>query len=195
MRTRKNNIPKRVFTKKNYLSNDGMMTTVWGPSMWHYMHAMSFNYPIKPTSEQKKHYKQFVLNLQHTLPCGACRTNLKNNLKVHPLKSCHLKDRTSFSRYIYDLHEIVNKMLGKESGLTYCQVRERYEHFRARCLENKLKRFRFAKKTIKKKKEGGCTEPLYGKKSKCIIKIVPQSHKSQTLQIHNKCLKSRKEGK
>ena len=27
---------KRVFTKKNYMSGDGMLTTVWGPSMWHY---------------------------------------------------------------------------------------------------------------------------------------------------------------
>ena len=28
-----------------------------------------------------------------------------------------------------------------------------------------------------KQKEKGCTEPLYGKKSKCIIKIVPQEEK------------------
>ena len=192
MKSRKNNRRPRVFSKKNYLSNDGMMTTVWGPSMWHYMHAMSFNYPVNPSADQKKHYKNFVLNLQHTLPCGACRKNLTNNFKAHPLKACHLKNRTTFSRYIYDLHEVVNKMLGKDSGLTYCQVRERYEHFRARCIENKLKKFNFRNKTAKKKKEKGCTEPLYGKKAKCIIKIVPQDHKCKTLQIHNKCLKSRK---
>ena len=35
-----------------------MLTTVWGPSMWHYLHTMSFNYPIKPTKKKKKHKKK-----------------------------------------------------------------------------------------------------------------------------------------
>jgi hypothetical protein len=187
---------KRVFNKKHYLSGDGMLTTIWGPNMWHYLHTMSFNYPINPTLENKKYYKQFILNLQHTLPCKYCRINLKNNFKVHPLKACHLKDRDSFSRYIYKLHELVNKMLNKNSKLSYCDVRERYEHFRSRCTTNKKtlkdqnKLFKF-KKTKKDKKETGCTEPLYGKKAKCIINIVPQERKGKTLKIDNKCIKKK----
>jgi predicted NAD-dependent protein-ADP-ribosyltransferase YbiA (DUF1768 family) len=31
-----------------------MLTTIWGPSQWHFLHTMSFNYPVKPTPEQKK---------------------------------------------------------------------------------------------------------------------------------------------
>ncbi len=181
----------RVFTKKNYQSNDGMMTNVWGPSMWHYLHTMSFNYPVRPTPEQKKYFRDFILNLRQTLPCGACRKNLKNNLKAHPLKAEDLKNREAFSRYVFHLHEIVNKMLGKKSGLTYCQVRERYEHFRARCTEDKLEVFKFRKTRKRSKKEKGCTEPLYGKKAKCVIKIVPQEEKCKTLQIDKKCLKKR----
>ena len=194
-RTKKSS--KRVFTKKNYESGDGMLTSVWGPSLWHYLHTMSFNYPVNPTKQQKKYYKQFVLNLQHTLPCGQCRNNLVNNLKAYPLKDACLDNRDRFSRFIYGLHETINGMLGKKSGLTYCQVRERYEHFRARCLEeNAKKKFNFKKhlnktKKNKKAKEKGCTEPLYGKRSKCLIKIVPLDHPEKTLQIDKKCLKSR----
>ena len=55
-----------------------MLTSVWGPSMWHYLHTMSFNYPVKPT-QKKKHYKEFILSLQHVLPCKYCRINLKKN--------------------------------------------------------------------------------------------------------------------
>tara|TARA_Y100000816_G_scaffold285267_1_gene264691 strand:- start:1623 stop:2216 length:594 start_codon:yes stop_codon:yes gene_type:complete len=193
---------KKVFTKKHYNSSDGMITSIWGPSMWHYLHTISFNYPIKPTLENKKYYKDFVLNLQYTLPCKYCRINLKNNFKVHPLKNCHMKDRDSFSRYIYILHEIVNKMLKKKSGLTYCDVRERYEHFRSRCTEKeeKKKLFKFKTKKTKKtkkskrgnKKERGCTEPLYGTKAKCILKIVPQNYPCSSLKIDKKCLKTRK---
>lgn len=179
---------KRIFTKKNYHSGDGMLTTVWGPSMWHYMHTMSFNYPVNPTAEQKKRHREFILNLPHTLPCKYCRINLKKNLKVHPLKSCHLKNRDTFSRWVYELHETVNKMLKKKSGLTYCDVRERYEHFRARCsTRNSKKLFKF-RKTVKEK---GCTEPLYGKKARCVIKIIPQEKKCKTIQIDKQCIKQK----
>ena len=186
-KSRKKNpkIKKRVFTKKQYNSGDGMLTSVWGPSMWHYLHTMSFNYPVEPSKENKHYYKEFVKNLQYTLPCKYCRINLKNNFKAHPIKDCHMKDRESFSRYVYELHELVNKMLNKKSGLKYCDVRERYEHFRARCSNEKPKIFKFNKT----KKEKGCTEPLYGKKAKCIIKIVPHEKKCKTLEIDNKCLK------
>ena len=165
-----------------------MLTTVWGPSMWHYLHTMSFNYPVKPTSIDKKNYMKFILNMQNVLPCGHCRVNLKRNFKAHPLKMCNMKNRDTFSRYIYKLHETVNKMLKKKSGLTYGEVRERYEHFRSRCTKEKPKMFNFRKT---RKKEKGCTEPLYGKKSKCVIKIVPQEEKCKTMQIDKKCIKTR----
>lgn len=193
-KTRKNNKQnktkkKRVFTKKDFCSGDGMLTSVWGPSMWHNLHTMSFNYPVNPTKQDKIHYKEFILNLRNVLPCKYCRINLKNNLKALPLKQCHLKNRDAFSRYVYELHEHINKMLNKKSGLTYCDVRERYEHFRSRCTLEKPKLFNYNK--TKKKKEKGCTEPLYGKKSKCVIKIIPQNEKEKTFQIDKKCIKSR----
>jgi hypothetical protein len=159
---------------------------------------MSFNYPVNPSKEDKKNYQGFVLNLQNILPCKYCRQNLQKNFKANPLTMADMANRDRFSRYIYKLHEMVNKLLGKKSGLSYCDVRERYEHFRSRCtLDEKPKLFDFSKvKTLKKGKkkeiEKGCTEPLYGKKAKCIIKIVPQDEKCKTLQIDKKCIKTRK---
>lgn len=193
--TRKNrnahNKTKRVFKKTDYNSGDGMLTTAWGPAIWHYLHMMSFNYPVKPTTEDKKHYRDFILNLRYVLPCKYCRINLTNNLKKKPIQMCDMANRETFSRYVYGLHETVNKMLNKKSNLTYCDVRERYEHFRSRCTEEKPKVFTFKKNGTIKKKEKGCTEPLYGKKSKCIINIVPQEDKSATFKIDKKCIKSK----
>ena len=186
-----NKTKKHVFTKKDYESGDGMMTKIWGPAMWHYLHTMSFNYPVKPTKEQKKHYRDFVLNLRNVLPCKYCRMNLTNNLKKKPLQMCHMASRDTFSRYIYELHETVNRLLNKKSHLTYCDVRDRYENFRSRCTEEKPKVFTFKKTTTMKKKEKGCTEPLYGKKAKCVINIVPQEDKSATFQINKECIKTR----
>lgn len=192
MKTRKNRkTTKRIFTRKDYNAGDGMLTTVWGPPMWHYLHTMSFNYPVNPTKEDKRNYRDFVLNLRYVLPCKYCRMNLKTNLRQMPLTMTHMKDRESFSRYIYELHELVNRMLKKSSGLSYCDVRERYEHFRARCTDENPKLFKFKRLNTRKKKEKGCTEPLYGKKSKCVLNIVPQDEKVATLKIDDKCVKTR----
>ena len=105
-----------------------------------------------------------------------------------------MKNRDTFSRYVYNLHELVNKMLHKKSDLSYCDVRERYEHFRSRCTDERPKVYKFADiKTQKNKKDGekGCTEPLYGKKARCILNIVPQDEKGQSIQIDKKCVKTR----
>jgi hypothetical protein len=176
---------------KDYNANDGMISSVWGPAMWHYLHTMSFNYPVNPTADDKENYRNFVLNLKYVLPCKYCRKNLKTNFKQLPLKMSDMKDRETFSRYVYELHELINRMLHKKSNLSYCDVRERYEHFRSRCTDDAPKLFDFKKIGTRKKKEKGCTEPLYGKKSKCIINIVPQNEKGPTLQIDKKCIKKR----
>ncbi len=201
------NKTKRVFSKKDFSSGDGFLVSVWGPLQWTFLHIMSFNYPVNPTPEDKKHYRDYVLNLQYVLPCKYCRMNLTNNFKKKPLQMCHMANRETFSRYIYELHETVNRMLKKKSKLSYCDVRERYEHFRSRCTEEKPRVFTFKRvnastnaKTKKEKeknngkgkeKEKGCTEPLYGKKSKCVINIVPQEDKSETFKMDKKCIKSR----
>lgn len=181
--TDKKSKKKKTFSKKHYDSNDGMQSNVWGPALWVAIHSISFNYPVNPRKIDKIKYKNFLLNLQYTLPCKYCRINLRNNFKEYPIDDNVLKNRDSFSRYIYNLHERINDKLNKKSNLTYCQVRERYENFRSRCNYEKPKYFKFSKK------EKGCTNPLYGEKSKCVINIVPAKTKCKTLKIDKKCLK------
>jgi hypothetical protein len=174
-------LKKHKYNEKDYSSNDGMLTTIWGPSMWHYLHTMSFNYPVHPTCNDKKHYYDFVSNLKYVLPCGKCRKNLCKNFKKLPFRYKHMNSRATFSKYIYDLHEVVNNMLHKKSGLSYEDVRERYEHFRARCAKSLKK--------IAVKKEKGCTQSLYGEKAKCVLQIIPDNIKCDSLQIDDNCIK------
>ena len=187
-----NKKPKRVFSKEHYNSDNGMLTSIWGPPIWHFLHTTSFNYPIKPTKADKIHYKNFILNMGYVLPCGSCRDNFNNNLKDLPLRMSDMKNRETFSLWVYKLHELVNKMLGKKSGLTYNDVRERYEHFRARCTESKSsikKGKKSNKKKINRKHKNGCTSPMTGKKSQCLLKIVPHSKRNKSLSIDKKCIK------
>lgn len=170
---------KKIYKKEDYHSNDGMLTSVWGPSAWHFIHCVSFNYPVNPTCDDKRNYRNFILNLRHVLPCGKCRVNLCKNLKKNPITWKHMKNRDTFSKYVYFLHESINKLLGKKSGLRYSDVRERYEHFRSRCTITKST----------KHEEKGCVNPVYGEKSKCVLQIVPDKEKCETFQIDEKCIK------
>ena len=45
-KTRKRTTSKnyKVFTYADYNSGDGMLTTVWGPSLWHYLHTICLLY-------------------------------------------------------------------------------------------------------------------------------------------------------
>ena len=169
-----------VFTENDFNSGDGMLTGVWGPSMWHSLHTISFNYPIKPTSDQKKQYLNFFRSLRYILPCKYCRINYTKNIKSVPLNMKVMKNRHTLSKWLYELHEEINRCLGKKSNLSYEEVRNRYEIFRARCLQDKTKK--------KSKKEKGCVKPLYGKKSKCVIHIVPKTKKCKTFNIDKKCV-------
>lgn len=177
MKTLKINKIGGEFSLSDYGSNDGMLTAVWGPSFWHFLHSMSFNYPITPTKNEKINYMKFILSMKHILPCGKCRKNLAKNLKKMPITMAHMLTRETFSTYVYELHEVINNMLCKKSGLTYEEVRDTYEHFRARC--QKTKKYI----TVKKKDEKGCIIPFYGRKTKCVLRIVPENRQCKTFSV------------
>jgi len=185
--TRKQGIRKTVYTEEHYNSRDGMLTYIWGPPLWHFLHTMSFNYPIRPTAQQKRDYRRFMESLQGVLPCGKCRENLEKNYRMLPLLPKHLEGREAFSRYVYELHEVVNRMLHKDSGLTYDAVRDRYEHFRARCRKDKEEAKYVEDRAFHSFKEKGCIEPVYGVKSKCVLNIVPLDEPCKTLTVDSRC--------
>ena len=182
---------KSPFTTDDYNSGDGMITYIWGPAMWLFLHTTSFNYPVIPSESDKKYYYKFFKNLQNILPCRYCRENYAENIKkIHKLTYGVMKNRETLSRWVFELHEIINERLGKKSGLSYEDVRDRYEHFRSRCLLDPEKVMKGEKviKEEKEKKEKGCTESLYGLKSKCVINIIPRNNRSNSFKMDPKCI-------
>jgi hypothetical protein len=173
-----------LFTRKDLSSSDGMLTTVWGPAMWHFLHTMSFNYPVHPTLDEQKQYGDFMWTLPNILPCKYCRENLAKTYRTFPPSNKRLASRARFSRYVYELHEKVNHMLKKKSGLSFADVAERYEHFRARCKPGP---------EDPTGPEKGCTEPLHrDAKAKCVLRFVPQDDACPTFHVDNRCKFTRK---
>lgn len=173
-----------MFKEEDYKSNDGMLTDVWGPPMWHCLHIITFNYPTNPTEEQKENYYQYFKSLENILPCKYCRDNYSKNLKETHFDKKVFENRQTLSFWFYTLHNHINMMLGKKCFLSFDEIKNRYENYRARC--NLIEDSSKCIKTVKKEK--GCIDPLYGVKSKCIIEIVPKKSKKKTFKIDNRCL-------
>ena len=155
----------------NYESNDGFSTSIWGSSFWHILHMITFNYPVKPTTEDKKRYRAFFTQLGYVLPCGVCRKNYQE--KTRKLSLVIFRSRHTLSRWLYNLHiEIPHTHVLPN----YFELRNNYEIFRSKCTSK------------------GCILPNNFIKSKCVLNIVPaDSHQANSsFNLHKKCRQKKK---
>lgn len=90
-----------------------MLPDVWGKYAWNFIHLVPLDYPLNPTEEDKKNYKDFYLNLQYILPCAKCRAHYKDHLKILPLTDNVLSNRSKLLKWTIDMHNIVNYYTGK----------------------------------------------------------------------------------
>jgi len=102
-----------------------MNQNIWGPHLWFSLHSISFNYPLKPSIDDKNNYKNFFLSLQEVIPCSVCKKNYKRHLNEHPLQD-YLDNRKSLVYWVIDMHNMVNAEIGKKI-LSYDIVIKKYE--------------------------------------------------------------------
>ncbi len=74
------------------------------------------------------------MNLGEILPCEECRMHYYEDLDENKLLDALVSNETFF-RYIYDLHNRVNKKLGvpESTWPSYDSVRQKYSSFEAKC--------------------------------------------------------------
>jgi hypothetical protein len=97
--------------------------SVWGPFFWHTVHIVALGYPKNPTYTDKKCAKEFYESLAYLLPCSICREHYREHLTKNPITT-FLDSRTDLIKWTIQIHNQVNKMLGKlewtlEEVLTY----------------------------------------------------------------------------
>ena len=86
--------------------------SVWGPFFWHTIHIVALGYPKNPTYTDKKCAKEFYESLAYLIPCPVCREHYKEHLISKPI-STFLDSRTDIIKWTIDIHNSVNKTLGK----------------------------------------------------------------------------------
>jgi len=86
--------------------------TVWGPLFWHTIHITALGYSNEPTYAQKRAAKEFFEALAYLIPCPLCRSHYETHIQKYPI-SPHLDKRIDLFRWTVNLHNEVNKSLGK----------------------------------------------------------------------------------
>lgn len=115
--------------------NNGLMTKIWGPSMWVALHSIAFGYPIQPSDEKKAKYKLIFENLGYVLPCRYCCESYGEFIKTGDtlLNDSVFETRDTLTRWIYNLHNRVNKKLNVDYEISYLEFCNKYETYRAVC--------------------------------------------------------------
>ncbi len=96
-----------------------------GRQSWTLLHTMAAYYPKKPSSSQKTMAGQFLHSLSHLYPCKHCSHYLRESMKTNPPR---LESRDSFSIWMCEQHNEVNKRLGKKEF--DCEIGEIYKRWR-----------------------------------------------------------------
>ena len=115
--------------------NNGLLTKIWGGPGWTFGHAVTFGYPVKPNYQQKKIYKSFFELYGRILPCRFCRESYAKFITEGNtlLDMDAMKNRSSLTRWFYNVHEAVNNKLGVDYGVTYENLVKKFESCRAIC--------------------------------------------------------------
>jgi|TARA_S200000501_G_C20431983_1_gene572682 hypothetical protein len=96
----------------------------WGEYLWHTIHFVSLGYPNNPSSNDKKYYKDFYVNLKNVLPCQECSEHYAENLKKYNIDK-FLDTREKLFEWTILIHNEVNRMLGKSEW----SVKEAYNYY------------------------------------------------------------------
>jgi hypothetical protein len=163
--------------------DNGMMTKVWGPAGWLFLHCVSFGYPFAINSDNPEHltkkedYFKFFYYLGKVFPCKYCRESYQDFIKEIPLHD-KLNTRKDLCKWLYDIHNKVNDKLGVIERPTFAEVEKKYEALRAKCTGNpannaNVEGFNNNLKTEMKlqSKPNGCVIPANGKPTRSIIYI------------------------
>jgi hypothetical protein len=91
-----------------------MEPKVWGRYLWTSIHSIALGYPDEPSEKDKKDFRDFYTNLWKVIPCQRCSDNYQRHLTELPIDG-FLGTNTDLFKWTVDLHNIVNKELGKQT--------------------------------------------------------------------------------
>jgi hypothetical protein len=93
----------------------GLAPARWGSAGWTFLHYVALSYPSLPSARHVREYGEFVHSLQNVLTCESCRDTMARHLREMPPDASLRAGKHAFFAWTVDLHNAVNRELGKPS--------------------------------------------------------------------------------
>merc|ERR1712232_565051 len=97
---------------------------VWGPPTWFFLHSMTLALPEKVPEDKQVAIENLMESLTKLLPCPSCGVHLGEHMQQIPLDP-HIGKRDSMVQWMVDIHNLVNKDVGK-SEVTKDEMMKEY---------------------------------------------------------------------
>jgi len=89
--------------------------TVWGPIFWFSLHNGAAKYPENPSKHTQEKIKGFIMGIPYMLPCEECSEHAKDFIEKNKNNLDNIvKDRDSYFKFTYDLHDNTNDIVGNK---------------------------------------------------------------------------------
>ena len=122
-----------------------MDPSIWGPHYWFMLHTMAFNYPLHPTSIQKKTYHRFIHHFHEFIPNRTMSNTFQRLLTENPVTP-YLDTRADFIQWMHHMHNLVNKRLERPTISLSDHYYEFNKHFEPK--QTRLQRLFKEKKKV-----------------------------------------------
>jgi hypothetical protein len=101
-------------------------SAIWGPHYWFFLHTLARTYPELPNEVIKRKYYDFIMNLPLFIPDDEMSAHFSHMLEKFPVTP-YLCGRESFVRWMYFMHNKINRHLDKDE-ISFEEACEEYEN-------------------------------------------------------------------
>jgi hypothetical protein len=77
---------------------------IWGPKGWFFLDSVILSYPLNPSFDDKKKFKDFFTLVADMVPCAKCRQHYSEFITKYPLNDLILSSKNKLINWFLKLH-------------------------------------------------------------------------------------------
>ena len=104
-------------------------SNIWGPKAWFFLDSVILSYPLNPSFDDKKNFKDFYSLLPIMLPCAKCRQHYNEFITKFPLNDEILSSKNKLINWFLKLHNNLRLNFQNKTEITLQDYYTYYSKF------------------------------------------------------------------
>ena len=102
---------------------------IWGPKGWFFLDSIILSYPLNPSFDDKKKFREFFTLVPEMLPCAKCRQHYGEFISKFPLNDEILSSKNKLINWFLKLHNNIRLNFQDKSEITLKDYYTYYSKF------------------------------------------------------------------